>query len=197
MKKTFWLSLLAFVLGAFSFLSVIYIQAPIQRFLTNSDFFYKLNSLFLMALLYGLVSALIQRNFTFIAAIFSNTYALAGFLSGLGFGLAESIYYVYPYLVNFGFKYLLTIEFASRLISILFNASCTGIIMIGLYEKKFFLYYIPVILIHTTMIGLSLFIQIAKIMQYSFLIISFIVTIVLFIYFMYISKNMKIVLKEE
>lgn len=197
MKKTILLSILAFVLGAFSFLSVIYIQAPIQRLLTSSNFFYKINSLFLMALLYGLISAIIQRSFTLISASFSNTYALAGFLSGLGFGLVESIYFIYPYFANFGVKFLLSFDFFSRILSTIFHASCTGIVMIGIYEKKFALYFIPILLIHTTIAGLSVFSQTAKIMEISFFIISFIVTIVLFVYFMFISNKMKIVLKGE
>ncbi|NMC66957.1 MAG: hypothetical protein GYA61_01905 [Spirochaetales bacterium] len=197
MKKTILLSILAFVLGAFSFLSVIYIQAPIQRLLTSSNFFYKINSLFLMALLYGLISAIIQRSFTLISASFSNTYALAGFLSGLGFGLVESIYFIYPYIANFGVKFLLSFDFFSRILSTIFHASCTGIVMIGIYEKKFALYFIPIVLIHTTIAGLSVFSQTAKIMEISFFIISFIVTIVLFVYFMFISNKMKIVLKGE
>jgi hypothetical protein len=197
MKKTVLLSLLAFGLGAFSFLSVIYIQAPLQRLLTDSNFFYKINSLFLMALLYGLISALIQRSFTLISASFSNTYALAGFLSGLGFGIVESIYFVFPYVANFGAKFFLSFDFVSRILSILFHASCTGIVMIGIYEKKFALYFIPIVLIHTTIVGLSVLSQTAKIMEISFFIISLVVTIVLFIYFMVISKKMKIILKGK
>lgn len=197
MKKTILLSLLAFFLGAFSFLTVPYLQAPIQRLLTNSNFFYKINSLFLMALIYGFISAIIQRSFTFLAALFSDTYALAGFLSGLGFGIAETIYFVVPYVANFGAGYLLSIQSISRIFSILFHASCTGIILVGLSEKKFLLYYIPIILIHSTIVGLSIFIQTAKIVEYSFVIISSIVSIVLFIYFMVISKKMKIILKGE
>lgn len=196
MKKTFWLSMLAFFLGAFSFLSVLFIQVPIQRALTNSDFFYKINSLFIMALFYGLISALIQRIFTFIAAFFSDTFALAGFLSGLGFGLTESIYYIIPYFANFGFGFFLTVDFTSRLFSILFHASCTGIIMVGLSEKKFIQYFIPVVIIHATLNGLSVLSQTIKVYQLAFLFISIIVTIILFIYFLFVSKKMKIVLKE-
>ncbi|HPC38022.1 MAG TPA: hypothetical protein PLF21_01790 [Exilispira sp.] len=197
MKKTTLLSLLAFGLGAFSFLSVKYIQVPLQGLLTNSSFFYKINSLFLMALLYGFISAIIQRTFTFLAASFSDTYALAGFLSGLGFGLVESIYFVYPYVANFGIKFFLSMDFISRILSILFHASCTGIILVGVSEKKFALFFIPIVLIHTTIVGLSVFAQTTKVMEVSFVIISAIVTIVLFIYFMSISKKMKIVLKGE
>lgn len=197
MKKTVLLSLLAFCLGAFSFLSVKYIQVPIQNLLMNSSFFYKIKSLFLMALFYGFISAIIQRTFTFFSACFSDTYALAGFLSGLGFGLVETVYFVLPYIANFGMKFIISTEFASRILSILFHASCTGIIMVGLSEKKFVYFYIPIVLIHTTMAGLSVFVQTSKLMQYSFLIISIVVTIVLFIYFMYISKKIKIVLKKD
>ncbi len=197
MKKTILLSILAFFLGAFSFLSVRYIQAPLQNILINSNFFYKLNSLFLMALIYGFISAVVQRSFTFIAASFSNTYALAGFLSGIGFGITETAYYLIPYIASFGIKFILSYEFISRIFSILFNGSCTGIIMIGLSEKKFIHYFVPILFIHTTLSGLSVFVQLNKIMQFSFVAISVIISIVLFIYFMIISKKIKIILKGE
>jgi len=150
-----------------------------------------------MALIYGFISAIIQRTFTFIAAGFSDTYALAGFLAGIGFGIAETIYFILPYVASYGTKFLISFEFLSRIFSILFHGSCTGILMVGLSEKKFVQYFIPVLIIHTTITGLSVFVQINKVMQYSFIIVSIITTIVLFIYFMIISKKMKIVLKGE
>ncbi len=199
-KKTILLSILAFLLGSFAFLSVPFIQSPIQNLLTRSNFFYKINSLFVMALLFGLVSAIIQRSFTFIAAHFSNTYALAGFLSGIGFGLTETIYTLYyqlPFSISKDKKLLFILVIISKLFSILFHGSCTGILMIGLQEKKFGYYFIPILIIHTAIIGLSVLSLIATIIEYSFVIISIIISLVLFIYFMIISKKMKIVLKWE
>ncbi|HOV45642.1 MAG TPA: hypothetical protein PK044_01300, partial [Exilispira sp.] len=61
--------ILVVLLGAACLLLVFYVQYPIQSFLLNSQFFYKINSLLIQALIYGLIASLMQRTSTFAVSL--------------------------------------------------------------------------------------------------------------------------------
>ncbi len=180
--------ILVILLGAACLLLIFYIQYPVQSFLLNSQFFYKINSLIIQALIYGLIASLMQRTSTFAVSLLAPDICIGGFLSGAALGIAEAVSYSSAYVMSYGFKFFISFEFLVRISKVLFHASSTGIISFGLKEKKFGYYYIPIILIDTILNSLSVFANISAKNQKNVTLISIIVTVLLFIYFLFLAN---------
>jgi len=151
-------NLAVFVLGIFSFASVIYVQIPIQSVIINNPTL-KL-TLFTRALILilAMVAGFVQEIFKALPPFLGEERVLGGIISGLAFGITEASFLLLPAIWQYGIGALPAISYVERLIAIVFHIATTGLIMYGSKKKRFLISYIVISLIHgfvDTLAGLT------------------------------------------
>ncbi len=136
-RRTIWF----LSIGSASFLSVFLVQMPLQK-LTSRVFAL---SPVCKALAYAAIAGFVQEFFKFVSALYPEGNSTSGFLSGMGFGLAEVSFILLqaPFI-----SFMLVVE---RVFALLFHCSSSGIVLYFKEKGRFILGYILISLIHTAM----------------------------------------------
>lgn len=134
-KRTIWF----LFAGGVSFLSVFIVQMPMQNLISKGfvlDSFWK-------ALLYAAIAGFVQEFFKSISALYPEGNAFSGFLTGMGFGLAEVLFILLQAPFT---SFILVVE---RTFALLFHCSSSGIVLYLKEKGRFVLGYIIMSLVHT------------------------------------------------
>ncbi len=128
-------------IGSVSFLSVFFVQMPLQR-LTSRVF--ALSPVW-KAMAYAAIAGFVQEFFKFVSALYPEGNSTSGFLTGMGFGLAEVSFILLqaPFI-----SFMLVVE---RIFALLFHCSSSGIVLYFKEKGRFILGYILISLIHAAM----------------------------------------------
>jgi len=152
-------NLAVFVLGIFSFASVIYVQIPIQSVIINNPTLKLTLSTRALILILAMVAGFVQEIFKALPPFLGEERVLGGIISGLAFGITEASFLLLPAIWQYGIGALPAISYVERLIAIVFHIATTGLIMYGSKKKRFLISYIVISLIHgfvdTTFAGLT------------------------------------------
>ncbi|NCO27676.1 MAG: hypothetical protein AUJ99_05960 [Caldisericum sp. CG2_30_36_11] len=151
-------NLAVFVLGIFSFASVIYVQIPIQSVIINNPTLKLTLSTRALILILAMVAGFVQEIFKALPPFLGEERVLGGIISGLAFGITEASFLLLPAIWQYGIGALPAISYVERLIAIVFHIATTGLIMYGSKKKRFLISYIVISLIHgfvDTLAGLT------------------------------------------
>jgi len=151
-------NLAVFVLGIFSFASVIYVQIPIQSVIINNPTLKLTLSTRALILILAMVAGFVQEIFKALPPFLGEERVLGGIISGLAFGITEVSFLLLPAIWQYGIGALPAISYVERLIAIVFHIATTGLIMYGSKKKRFLISYIVISLIHgfvDTLAGLT------------------------------------------
>ncbi len=151
-------NLAVFVLGIFSFASVIFVQMPIQSVIINNPTLKLTLPTWALILILAMVAGFVQEIFKALPPFLGEERVLGGIISGFAFGLTEASFLLLPAIQKYGIGALPAISYVERLIVIVFHIATTGLIMYGSKKKRFLISYIVISLIHgfvDTLAGLA------------------------------------------
>jgi len=137
-----------FLLGAAVIFPVGIIEVSLHRLLASSLPFQNIQSNILKAFLLASIPGFWEELFKALAAFTGKNKILSGASAGAGFGFGEVVVHLLiPATSNY---FPVSVLIAEGLEGIIFHSSSASLIMYGATKRKFFLYYLIVSLIHTT-----------------------------------------------